>query len=107
MWASGKNPREFCARFRLADNTTFARLRYGEMLAKKLGLFWRQKNQYYYDVWLCNGAGGYRFTQSDHDGAPGEEDVLQGLPFSSGPPFSSEASGARCFEAGLAFLANS
>ena len=67
-YASNKPAKEFCRRYGLGDNRSWAFARYSEEIAGVLASEWCKRLQYFFDLYVGQGSGKYVFTRDDHAG---------------------------------------
>ena len=80
--ASGTSAMEFCARFHLQKQASFAIQKYSERRASELALFWCAKMEHYFQIWADNPQEEFCFTDQHHD-AFCEDEVVEAI-FSQG-----------------------
>jgi hypothetical protein len=67
---SNELAKSWCQRYGLATTSSFALNRYGETVCSALALYWCQRMQYFFDVWIDVEDEDYCFLRSDIDGCP-------------------------------------
>lgn len=81
--ASGALAVSFCARYSLPKMTSFPFEKFWQHLAPSFAIYWCDRMEYFFQIWLAHGKESYVYTGEDFQGAPAppeELEILEGCP---------------------------
>ena len=80
-YAQRGEPYEWCKRYSLSVAASFSFKKFGDRAASSLALYWCQRMQYFYTLYLMAGQKDYHFTAEDRNQAPEPDAQLFGTLF--------------------------
>ena len=80
-YAQRGEPYEWCKRYSLSVAASLSFNKFGDRAASSLALYWCQRMQYFYNLYLVAGQGDYQFTAEDRNQAPKPDAQLFGTLF--------------------------
>ena len=80
-YAQRGEPYEWCRRYSLSVAASFSFKKFGDRAASSLALYWCQRMEYFYTLYLVNGQGAYQYTAEDRNLAPKPDAQFFGMLF--------------------------